>query len=191
MIFFSFSDQTIGSLCVFWVKQMQIIFCFVKNLKMLYELLVRFKSFFAFGRTQNIVSVVDQMQMIFRFWENLKRLYYIVEKRKKKWCLGVLLCLQQLLCGLYNDDSTSLPATPILPTAIPDSIPLSIPTHFDPRFPIPSSIPTHSDSRSPIPRSIPTHSDSRSPIPRWILTHSDPRFPMPSSVPGVHDRPPL
>ena len=67
--------------CVFWVKQMQIIFCFVKNLKMLYELLVRFKSFFAFGRTQNIVSVVDQMQMIFRFWENLKRLYYIVEKK--------------------------------------------------------------------------------------------------------------
>ena len=175
MIFFSFSDQTIGSLCVFWVKQMQIIFCFVKNLKMLYELLVRFKSFFAFGRTQNIVSVVDQMQMIFRFWENLKRLYYFVEK--KKWCLGVLLCLQQLLCGLYNDDSTSLPATPTLSTAIPDSIPLSIPTHFDPRFPIPSSIPTHSDSRSP--------------IPRWILTHSDPRFPMPSSVPGVHDRPPL
>ena len=62
------------------------------------------------------------MQMIFRFWENLKRLYYIVEKRKKKkWCLGVLLCLQQLLCGLYNDDSTSLLATPTLPTAIPDS----------------------------------------------------------------------
>ena len=59
------------------------------------------------------------MQMIFRFWENLKMLYHIAEK--KKWCLGVLLCLQPLLCGLYNDDSTSLLATPTLPTAIPGS----------------------------------------------------------------------
>ena len=116
------------------------------------------------------------MQMIFRFWENLKRLYYIVEKRKKKkWCLGVLLCLQQLLCGLYNDDSTSLPATPILPTAIPDSIPLSIPTHFDPRFPIPSSIPTHSDSRFHVGFQLTPTPDSRCQV-RYLESMTGPLF---------------
>ena len=81
MIFSLFQTKQLEVFVCFGVKQMQIIFCFVKNLKMLYELSVRFKSFFAFGRTQNIVSVVDQMQMIFRFWESLKRLYYIVEKK--------------------------------------------------------------------------------------------------------------
>ena len=45
MIFFSFSDKTIGSLCLFWGKTDANHFCFVKNLKMLYELSVRFKSF--------------------------------------------------------------------------------------------------------------------------------------------------
>ena len=58
------------------------------------------------------------MQMIFRFCENLNMLH-----REKNWCLGVLFCLQQLLCGLYNDDSTSLLATLTLPTAIPGSRP--------------------------------------------------------------------
>ena len=82
MFFPLFQTKQQGVFVCFGVKQMQIIFCFVKNLKMLYELPVRFISFFDFGRTQNIVSVVDQMQMIFRCWENLKRLYYIVEKKK-------------------------------------------------------------------------------------------------------------
>ena len=164
MIFFSFSDQTIGSLCVFWVKQMQIIFCFVKNLKMLYELLVRFKSFFAFGRTQNIVSVVDQMQMIFRFWENLKRLYYIVEKRKKN---GVW-----AFCCVYNNSCVDF--TMMIPHHY-QQLPF-FPQRFPIRFHFRFQLTSTPDSRFPVRFQLTPIPDPRFHVRFQLTPIPDPRF---------------